>query len=51
MLHIIMVFIPSSCGVFVCKHVTSIETRIVSSGNFFSPKKLIKSVLSWRYHL
>ena len=44
-----MVLIPSSCGMFVYKLVTPIETRIVFTGIFFSSIKLIKSVVSLRY--
>ena len=35
-------FIPSACGIFVYKLITSIETRIVFSGTFVFSKKLMK---------
>ena len=37
-----MFILSSSCGIFVHKLITSIETRIVFSGTFVFSKKLIK---------
>ena len=41
--------IPSSCGMFVYRLVTSIETRIAFSTTLVFSMKLIKSVVSLRY--
>lgn len=40
------VSIPSSCGIFLHKLVTSIKTSIMFSATFVFPMKLMKSVLS-----
>ena len=45
------VVMPSSCGIFVYRLVTSIDTRIVSSVTFVFSMKLIKSVVSLRYEV
>ena len=42
-------FIPSSFSIFVYKLIKSMETRIVFSGTFVFSKKLMKSVVSFRY--
>ena len=42
------VFIPSSCGIFVYRLVTSKETRKTSPGRFLLSMKLTKSVVSLR---
>ena len=41
--------IPSSCGMFVYRLVTSIETKIAFSTTLVFSMKLIKSVVSLRY--
>ena len=44
-----MVVIPSSCGIFVYKLVTSIETRIAFCGTLVPSMKLINCVASLMY--
>ena len=42
---------PSSCGMFVYRLVTSIDTRIASSTTSVFSRKFIKSVVSLRYEV